>query len=176
MTVTTRMNTFVSRAGGSPKRSPRSPSPTNRMIDNLKVNELLGVNRLGSLMLMTQSQGIHTNISLGKDRYIQIRHNGVWTGNNACRTKGMMYIGLYDNGKTITLATWGLTKNTRKNESTGLLTEAKEWESRVEDVCDERWTIINNGPGCGLGGFKSRSIRVDNMTVTDMCNLIKKFM
>lgn len=29
MTVTTSINTFVSRAGGSPKRSPRSPSPTN---------------------------------------------------------------------------------------------------------------------------------------------------
>jgi hypothetical protein len=177
MPLTTSMNTFVSRARGSPKRSPRSPSPTNRMVDNLKVNELLGVNRLGSLMIMTQSQGIHTNISQRKkDNYIQIRHNGVWAGKNACREKGLMYLGLYDNGTTVTLATWGLQEKTRKNESTGLLTEAKEWESRVEDVCDEKWTIINKGKGSGNGGFKGRSIRVDNMTVTDMCNLIKKFM
>ena len=169
MTVTTSINTFVSRAGGSPKRSPRSPSPTHALTGSLKVNELLGENRLGSLMVMTQSQGICTNIGTryGLD-YLQIRHDGGWRGGNACRGAGLMYLGIYDNGSSITLSTWGMQARSIDN--------CKEWLSRVMDVCGEKWTIRKNGEGSGKGGFRSRSIRVDNMTVTEMCDLIKKFM
>jgi len=169
MTVTTSINTFVSRAGGSPKRSPRSPSPTHALTGSLKVNELLGENRLGSLMMMTHSHGISTRI--GKDdgvHYVQIRHDGGWRGGNACRGAGLMYLGIYDNGSSITLSTWGMQARSIDN--------CKEWLSRVVDVCGEKWTIRKNGEGSGKGGFRSRSIRVDNMTVTEMCDLIKKFM
>ena len=169
MTVTTSISTFVTRAGRSPKGSPRSPSPTHTMIGSLKVNELLGANRLGSLIMMTQSQGISTNIGTRNGvKNVQIRHNGGWIGGNACRGRGMMYLGVYDNGSSITLSTWGMQAHSIPN--------CKEWLSRVVDVCGEKWTIRKNGEGSRKGGFRSRSIRVDNMTVTEMCDLIKKFM
>jgi len=169
MTVTTSIYTFAYRAGGSPKRSPRSPSPTNTVVNTLKVNELLGANRLGSLMMMTQSQGICTNIGHSRGvSYIQIRHTGGGIKGMTCRGAGLMYLGIYDNGSSITLSTWGMQAHS--------LPYCKEWLSRVEDVCDEKWTIRKNGEGSRKGGFHSRSIRVDNMTVTEMCDLIKKFM
>ena len=169
MTVTTSISTFVTRAGGSPKRSPRSPSPTHTMIDTLKVNELLGANRLGSLMVMTQSQGICTNIGQYDGiSYVQIRHNGGWAGGDACRGAGMLRLGLYDYGSYVDLATWGITRSD--------VSKSADWRQRVETVCRDQWTIRKNGTGAGSGGFRSRSIRVDNMTVTEMCDLIKKFM
>jgi len=42
MTVTTNMYTFVSRVGRSPKRAPRSPSPTNSLRSN-KVKDILNI-------------------------------------------------------------------------------------------------------------------------------------
>ena len=169
MTVTTSINTFVTRAGGSPNRSPRSPSPTHTMIRSLKVNELLGANRLGSLMMMTQSQCICTNIGKSRgDSYIQIRHTGEGTEGMTCRGAGMLRMGLYDCGTTVILASWGITAS-----ETAMLGD---WIQRVENVCKDNWTIRKNGTGSSKGGFCSRSIRVDNMTVTEMCNLIKKFM
>jgi len=169
MTVTTSIYTFASRAGGSPKRSPRSPSPTNTVVNTLKVNELLGENRLGSLMMMAQSQGICTNIGHSRGvSYIQIRHTGEGTEGMTCRGQGMLRLGLYDCGTTVILASWGITSS-----ETAMLGD---WIQRVENVCKDKWTIRKNGTGSGSGGFKSRSIQVDNMTVKEMCDLIKKFM
>ena len=169
MTVTTSINTFVTRAGGSPNRSPRSPSPTHTMIRSLKVNELLGANRLGSLMVMTQSQGICTNIGVKKGvENVQIRHNGGWTDGDACRGARMLRLGLYDCGSYVNLATWGIQAKD--------VSKSADWRQRVETVCRDQWTIRRHGAGAGAGGFRSRSIRVDNMTVTEMCDLIKKFM
>ncbi len=169
MTVTTSINIFISRAGASPERRSRSPSPTHDGFYRLKVNELLGENRLGSLMMMAQSQGISTNIGQSRgDPYIQIRHTGGGGEGMTCRGQGMLRMGLYDCGTTVILASWGITAS-----ETAMLGD---WIQRVENVCKDKWTIRKNGTGSGSGGFKSRSIRVDNMTVKEMCDLIKKFM
>jgi len=168
MTITTDMNSFIARAGGSPKRSPRSPSPIHHFHETLKVSDLMGLNRLGSLMVMTQSQGISTRVGKsGGIEYIQIRHQGGWNDGNACRGAGIMRVGLYDDGTSVKLATWGIIASE--------VELSKEWQSRVTDICDGKWDIRKKGRG-SCGGFCSRSRCVDNMNVKEMCDIIKQFM
>ena len=62
MTVTTNMYTFVSRVGRSPKRAPRSPSPTNSLRSN-KVKDILNIVRdMGWIVH-------HTNKKNGEDYF-----------------------------------------------------------------------------------------------------------
>lgn len=165
------MSTFVARTGCPPaattKRSPRSPSPTHREVDTYKVCDLVGRDRLASVVTMIESQGIRCHKSIGKAIYVQVRHGGVYDLGYTCRDSGLMQLGIYDDGTSMKLATWGINKAQVHKTTT--------WQERVDEVCDSRWNIRQTGKG-SHGGFKSRSIQVDEMTVKEMCDIIKQFM
>jgi hypothetical protein len=83
---------------------------------------------------------------------------------------GKLRLGLYDNGTSTILDTWGIKKSQVSN--------AQPWIQRVMEVCDNDsdWTVLDSGTGKHAGGFLCRQICVDDMTVKEMCDIIKQFM
>jgi len=164
MTVTTCINTFVTRAGGSPKRSPRSPSPTHLLIGGLKGEDCVILQNPVKLTQEKIREGC-SRIGLKACRSNIIDVNSIGT-QQAPWTDPWLRLDK-DNGK-LWLSSFGIKE---KNKS-----KAKERAhmKKVKELCSD-WDTIDGLRSCD-DWFPSRSIDITFCHPDEFIRIIRQFM